>query len=89
MGDDMRVTVIATGFNGNNRQHLGSYRSNNRLIEMVEHPRTDFDVPTFQRLQDEVNSNKKEEREIEEESILENSKKEDYDVPAYLRRRAN
>ncbi len=85
MRDEMRVTVIATGFNRNGRlSSLAGTRK--RIFELGQIPGADLDIPTYKRMQES-------EHERGSEKVNGNGdnwngeKKEDYDVPAYLRRR--
>jgi cell division protein FtsZ len=95
MEDKMRVTVIATGFNAQRRQN-GTLR----LPKSYELPATSsrdaLDIPTFQRLSGMIDESPSspEDDDYDEpngKSVWQNSsiKKEDYEVPAYLRRRSN
>ncbi|MFQ5649145.1 MAG: cell division protein FtsZ [bacterium] len=83
LGDEMRVTVIATGFNRNGR--LSSLNGRPRRLELSEFPISDLEIPTYVRMEEKANGNSHQET-VPEESC-EQEKNEDYDVPAYLRRR--
>jgi cell division protein FtsZ len=80
MEQELRVTVIATGFN-----HNGKFSSLNgnrkRYLEVPDLYLSDLEVPTFKRLGE--NGHAKENK----PEKLEPVKTEDYEVPAYLRRR--
>ncbi|HEX9652274.1 MAG TPA: cell division protein FtsZ [bacterium] len=80
MEKELRVTVIATGFN-----HNGKFSSLNgsrkRYLEVPDLYLTDLEVPTFKRLNDNGHT-----KETQPEKI-EVGKHEDFEVPAYLRRR--
>jgi cell division protein FtsZ len=87
MHDEMRVTVIATGFNSHPRSSNGGVRNANKFMAMIEHPRTDFDMPTFKRLAE--NEAEQPDPEPVDEDTWETTRREDLEVPAYLRRRSN
>jgi cell division protein FtsZ len=84
MDEEMRVTVIATGFKRNGR--LSSLTgARRRYLEIPENQFIDYEKPTFQRM----NENVKDSEEIEENNIEKPEKEkeeEDYDIPTYLRR---
>ncbi len=101
LNDEMRVTVIATGFNRNGRlSSLGNGRS--RFYELPQNPLVDLDVPTFQRLEEGyaaaatngngngcTNGSVSAASDVLQEEPVEKVRSEDYDVPTYLRRRIN
>ncbi len=80
MEKELRVTVIATGFNRNGK--FSSLTGNRkRYLEVPELYLSDLDVPTFKRLHGNGNSNDSKPEKVEA------AKPDDFDVPAYLRRR--
>ncbi len=85
--EEMRVTVIATGFNRNGRlSSLATTRK--RIFDLTETPiANNLEIPTYQRLEEGITMSNEEEP-IENDGWKNGSKKEDYEVPAYLRRRA-
>ncbi|MCH9008108.1 cell division protein FtsZ [candidate division KSB1 bacterium] len=83
--DELRVTVIATGFNRNGR--LSSLNGSKRFFDLPENPVADLEVPTFQRMDETTHGTNSTESLVEESS--EKEKKEDLDVPAFLRRRVD
>ena len=85
LDQEMRVTVITTGFNGKGK--LSSITAGKRIFEFPKTHKTDLEIPTFQRLND-TTEEVKEDADLEEETLQENHK-EDYEVPAYLRRRSD
>ncbi len=86
LNDQMRVTVIATGFNRNGRLSAVE-NSRKRVFELPQNPLVDLEVPTFQRLAE--TTNVRTNGEPKKEDTWDKDKPEDYDVPAYLRRRMN
>jgi len=87
MGDDMRVTVIATGFNHNGKISANGYHhTRRRIFDLPENGLTDYEIPTFQRLR-EPESHTTPEPEPSPEGVWEPPSNEDYEVPAYLRKR--
>jgi len=88
MQDEMRVTVIATGFNRNGR--LSSLAgSRKRIFELGQIPATDLEIPTFQRVAESRNGKQPSLSQNGENGNNEDNHvaREDYEVPAYLRRR--
>lgn len=88
--EEMRVTVIATGFNRNGR--LSSIASTHRRIYELEdnHQVTDLEIPTFQRIKEIKNGNSEENGTTtfqEEDWEKEPESVEDLEVPAFLRRK--
>ncbi|MCZ6820970.1 MAG: cell division protein FtsZ [Calditrichaeota bacterium] len=83
--DELRVTVIATGFNRNGR--LSSLNGSKRFFDLPENPVADLEVPTFQRMDETTHGTNSTESLVEES--WEKEKKEDLDVPAFLRRRVD
>lgn len=93
--EEMRVTVIATGFNRNNKL-VTPASERRRILELNDSPIADLEIPTFQRVEESAKVRSNGERMREELTINTNgngieppSHTEDYDVPAYLRRRLN
>ncbi|HLG41498.1 MAG TPA: cell division protein FtsZ [Chitinophagaceae bacterium] len=87
MKDGMRVTVIATGFNRNGK--LSSLSNGRKKVyELADNQTVDYEVPTFQRMEEKSNGNSAPAETVNEED-WDNNKAEDYDVPAYLRRKLN
>ncbi|MFQ5751393.1 MAG: cell division protein FtsZ, partial [bacterium] len=85
MDEELRVTVIATGFNRNGRfSALTGGRK--RYLEIPDNYLSNLASPTYKRINGTL---KKEEIQNLEEEKVENEKSEDYDVPAYLRRRGD
>ncbi|MFQ5769396.1 MAG: cell division protein FtsZ [bacterium] len=85
MDEELRVTVIATGFNRNGRfSALTGGRK--RYLEIPDNYLSNLEIPTYKRINGTL---KKEEIQNLEEEKVENEKSEDYDVPAYLRRRGD
>lgn len=87
LADEMRVTVIATGFSRNGR--LSSANGRARRFEMPDLPAADLEVPTYLRMEERAKSNGHAEVTHEDSYEKEHDKHEDYDVPAYLRRRVD
>lgn len=87
MDEEMRVTVIATGFKRNGR--LSSLTgARRRMLEFTDKQFDDFAIPTYQRIKEPSNDNHEDEERKEEK--WENSKdEEDYEIPTYLRRRVD
>ncbi|MFQ5603422.1 MAG: cell division protein FtsZ [bacterium] len=85
MEQELRVTVIATGFNRNGR--FGGLNGNGRkrYLEIQESFMNDLDIPAFKRMPPRAVSDSVDEQITEEKTDTENN--EDYDVPAYLRRK--
>jgi len=88
--EEMRVTVIATGFNRNNK--LAALASGRRRpFEIPDTPPAELEVPTFQRLEESSRSTPNISEITNEEPVSEETWEkepaEDYEVPAYLRRR--
>lgn len=84
LDDEVRVTVIATGFKRNGR--LSSLTGVRRkILEFPEKQFVDFEKPTFIRINEKLKSSDDEE-EGKEELEKEKEKEEDYDIPTYLRR---
>ncbi len=85
MDDEMRVTVIATGFNRNGKLSSNGLNSRRRIFELPENSLTDYEIPTYQRIQAEekprINP------ECDSDNDWEAPVNEDYEVPAYLRKR--
>jgi len=81
--DELRVTVIATGFNRNGR--LSSLNGRRRFFDLPENPVADLEVPAFQRMDETTQGTNGTESLVEES--WEKEKKEDLEVPAFLRRR--
>lgn len=86
MDEDMRVTVIATGFNRNGR--LSSLNNGRKkYFDFPESQLGDYEIPTFQRMNEDLKENKEKEIEPKTDNNWDKDKKEDYEVPAFLRRR--
>lgn len=91
MDEEIRVTVIATGFNRNGR--LSSLPNARRqYFEHLDHQFNDLETPTFQRLNETTREPAEVENRREEKPEKKNNREsannnEDYDIPAYLRRR--
>ncbi|MFQ5708052.1 MAG: cell division protein FtsZ [bacterium] len=83
----MRVTVIATGFKHNGRLSSLSGSARRNFANILDHRFEDLETPTYQRLNEA--SNEKHEVEKIKDERWEKIKNEDYDIPAYLRRRAD
>lgn len=86
--EEMRVTVIATGFNRNGR--LSSIATNHRRIYELEdnHQTSDLEIPTFQRIKEMKNGEGNGTTTFEDEDWeKEPESAEDLDVPAFLRRK--
>lgn len=83
MDKEMRVTVIATGFNRNGRlSSLTTARRNG--FDHFDHVLSNLEKPTFQRIQE---NRKDEDVEKEKDNTWDKIKAEDFEVPAYLRRK--
>jgi len=92
--EEMRVTVIATGFSQNNKLS-GMSNGRRRPFELPETPMADIEIPTFQRITPNKTISAK--PETTKNGWMGNGKSngnaesaetvEDYEVPAYLRRR--
>ncbi|MFQ5865043.1 MAG: cell division protein FtsZ [bacterium] len=83
MEEEMRVTVIATGFKRNGR--LSSLTGGRRrYLECPENHFVDYEKPTYQRMNENPKATEESEERNKEE--LEKEKEEDYDIPTYLRR---
>jgi cell division protein FtsZ len=84
MGTEVRVTVIATGFQTNGRVNgNGRHKKNTRFFDtMVK----DLEIPTYQR-KDKNGAAEPIIRPMEEEYIPMPEPPEDYEVPAFLRKR--
>lgn len=89
MNEEMRVTVIATGFNHNGKlSSLNNGRK--RYLEFSDNPLSDLDVPTYQRISEKPEPAKEPENiELVKEEALVKGGNGDLDVPAYLRRRTD
>ncbi len=86
--DELRVTVIATGFNRNGR--LSSINGRRRFFDLPENPIADLEVPTFQRMNEPTHGTNGTESLVETSwEKEEKEEKEDLDVPAFLRRRVD
>ncbi|MFQ6113991.1 MAG: cell division protein FtsZ [bacterium] len=93
MEQEMRVTVIATGFRRNGR--LSSLTGRRRYLEIPENQFVDYEKPTYQRINE--NLRRYDEEEKEEETNKQKLEKEkdkekeevDYDIPTYLRRQVD
>lgn len=86
--EEMRVTVIATGFNRNGR--LSSIATNHRRIYELEdnHQTSDLEIPTFQRIKEMKNGEGNGTTTFEDEDWeKEPESAEDLDVPAFLRKK--
>ena len=93
MGDQLRVTVIATGFHKNGRPPISTRTA--RPTRFFDTTLTELDIPTYQRKT--VNGNGHAQnssvghepiiRPYEEEVIVEPQPVDDYEVPAFLRKR--
>ncbi len=80
LNEEMRVTVIATGFNRNGKYSAHHYHS--RYIEVPDVPVVDREIPTFKRLKENATVTEK----LGEKEWATSEEKADYEVPAYLRR---
>jgi len=93
MGDQIRVTVIATGFHKNGRA-AASTRSS-RSTRFFDTTLTELDIPTYQRKSSNGNGHAQSGngahepiiRPYEEEAVVEAQSVDDYEVPAFLRKR--
>ncbi|NIR49462.1 cell division protein FtsZ [candidate division KSB1 bacterium] len=83
LDEDLRVTVIATGFNRNGKYSAMS-NVRHRILEIPDFDHTDREIPTFKRVKDTSKPSPK----IDEKN-WDNNGDEDYEVPAYLRRRGD
>jgi cell division protein FtsZ len=94
MADQIRVTVIATGFHKNGRHHPVSARLP-RPTRYFDTALTELDIPAYQRKSSNGNgsahngngANEPIIRPYEEEVVVEPQAVDDYDVPAFLRKR--
>jgi len=88
LDEEMRVTVIATGFNHNGKlSSLNNGRK--RFLEYSDNPLSDLDIPTYQRINEKPEpATEPENIELVKEGTLEKGSN-DLDVPAYLRRRTD
>lgn len=81
---EMRVTVIATGFNRNGK--LSSLQNGRRRhLEYPDNPLIDLKIPTYQRLNEKPEPATEDIEPLKEEICEDNNN--DLEVPAYLRRR--
>lgn len=81
---EMRVTVIATGFNRNGK--LSSLQNGRRRhLEYPDNPLIDLEIPTYQRLNEKPEPATEDIEPLKEEICEDNNN--DLEVPAYLRRR--
>jgi cell division protein FtsZ len=89
LDEEMRVTVIATGFNHNGK--LSSLNNGRKkFLEYSDNPLSDLDIPTYQRINEKPEpENEPETIELVKEEALEKENNGDLDVPAYLRRRTD
>ncbi len=85
MDDEMRVTVIATGFNRNGKysSRLNGHRP---FLEIPDVDPADREIPTFKRVKDHARDNGLASERLANKD-WDDEDKEDYEVPAYLRRR--
>ncbi len=84
MDDELRVTVIATGFNRNGR--FSRFNGDGkRYLEVPDGYLSNLDVPAYKRLK-QNGEPKPRVTEVKEEEMR-NKEDENYEVPAYLRRR--
>lgn len=86
MGDEMRVTVIATGFNHNGKLSANGHSVRRRVFDLPQNSLTDYEIPTFQRIQEELSPPEKG-VEHDSDNVWDQPKEEDYEVPAYLRKK--
>jgi cell division protein FtsZ len=92
MGDQLRVTVIATGFHKNGRQPISRLARPTRFFDTTL---SELDIPTYQRKTGSGNGhapsgNGTHEpiiRPYEDEAVIEPQTVDDYEVPAFLRKR--
>ena len=84
MGDELRVTVIATGFRMNGRHSNGT--RNLRTARFIDTSVKELDIPAYQR-KDKNGQVEPLIRPLEDEYIPMPQAPEDYDVPAFLRKR--
>ena len=89
LDEEMRVTVIATGFNHNGK--LSSLNNGRKkFLEYSDNPQSDLAIPTYQRIHEKPEpENEPETIELVKEEALEKRINGDLDVPAYLRRRTD
>ena len=89
LDEEMRVTVIATGFNHNGK--LSSLNNGRKkFLEYSDNPLSDLAIPTYQRIHEKPEpENEAETIELVKEEALEKRTNDDLDVPAYLRRRTD
>jgi len=89
LDEEMRVTVIATGFNHNGK--LSSLNNGRKkFLEYSDNPLSDLDIPTYQRINEKSEPETKPENiELVKEEAVEKENNGDLDVPAYLRRRTD
>jgi len=91
MGNNMRVTVIATGFHHNGRN--GQALRNPRAMRFLDSHLSDLEVPAYQRRSGNGNNGHNEPviRPFEDDARLDEVpagvQPEDYEVPAFLRKR--
>ncbi len=87
MRDDVRVTVIATGFRNNSRSAANGRQS--RLPRFIDTTVKELDIPTYQRREKNGHNGHAEPiiRPLEEEYVPMPEPPADYDVPAFLRKR--
>lgn len=86
LDEEMRVTVIATGFNHNGR--LSSLNNGRKkFLEYSDNPLSDIDIPTYQRINEKPEPTTEPENIEPVKEISEKESNDDLDVPAYLRRR--
>ncbi len=85
--DEMRVTVIATGFSRNGRlsSSTGRHQKRFELPDIPAQTSADLEVPTFIRMEEKTNGTSHVENVSGQD--WSKDKNEDLDVPAYLRRR--
>ena len=90
LDEEMRVTVIATGFNHNGKlSSLNNGRQ--KYLEYSDNPMSDLDIPTYQRITEKPEPALETENiELAKEEVLGTAGSNgDLDVPAYLRRRTD
>lgn len=79
LGDEIRVTVIATGFNGHEEIALEHEESKDAPLRLARPPRgKERDVPTYMRQRKQI---------VIEDEDLSDVKLDDLEAPAYLRKR--
>lgn len=93
MDDEMRVTVIATGFNRNGKYSSRINNGGRRYLETPENHWVDRDIPTFKRIKDDF-KNADVDKVLTVDDWNTNGKNNgngnasvDYQVPTYLRKR--